>query len=148
MPSPIKEKRSTHPRSAKAAEASREPPVLSDCELRLKTVDNVRKIGVLHENSGRRKCGYEACWTGLNSTCLSVNEFIDEFSVWIKKVIEEYEDGDPIVIKPMGKERRMIPLDHDSLLSMCMHFWSTKRHKDQKGSLVQLRDLLFCCEVL
>lgn len=104
MPSPIKEKRSTHPRSAKAAEASREPPVLSDCELRLKTVDNVSKIGVLHKNSGRGKCGYEACWTGLKSTCPLVNDFIDEFTGQIKKVVAEYEDGDPIFFKPTGKE--------------------------------------------
>ena len=84
MPSPIKEKRSTHPRSAKAAEASREPPVLSDCELILKPVDNVSKIGVIHENSARGKCGYEACWTGLKSTCPLVNDFIDEFAGQIK----------------------------------------------------------------
>ena len=96
MPSPIKEKRSTHPRSAKAAEASREPPVLSDCELILKPVDNVSKIGVIHENSARGKCGYEACWTGLKSTCPSVNDFIDEFTGRIKKVVAEYEDEDPI----------------------------------------------------
>ena len=96
MPLPLKLKRSKSPRSAKAAEASGEPSVLSNCESRLKPVDNVSNIGVLHENSAKGKCGYEACWTGSNSTCLSVNEFIDEFSVWIKKVIEEYVNEDPI----------------------------------------------------
>ena len=127
MSSSIKEKRSTHPRSTKAAEASGKPSVLSDCELRLKPVDNVSKIGVLHENSARGKCGYEASWTGLKSMCPLVNDFIDEFAGQIKKVIAEYEDGDPIFFKPMGNERRMIPLNHHSLFKYVQAFWEHKK---------------------
>ena len=98
-------------------------------------MDNVSNIGVIHENSAKGKCGYEVCWTGLKSVCPLVNDFIDEFSVRIKKVIEEHEDRDPICLKPMGKERRMIPLDHHSLFKYVQAFLEHKKAQRSKGKL-------------
>ena len=132
MPSPLKEMRSKSPHSAKTAVASGEPSVLSDCELKLKPVDNVSNIGVIHENSAKGKCGYEACWIGLKSACPSVNDFIDEFSGRIKKVIEEYEDGDPIFLKPTEKERRIIPLSHDRIFKDVQAFLEHKKGTKMK----------------
>jgi hypothetical protein len=112
--------------------ASGQPLVLSDCKLRLKPVDNVSNIGVIHENSAKGKCGYEACWIGLKSAFPSVKDFIDEFSGRMKKVIEEYEDRDPIFLKPTEKKRRIIPLSHDCIFKDVQAFLEHKKGTKMK----------------
>ena len=83
-------------RGAKAAESSGGPSVFSDCELSWEPVDNISKIGEIHENAANGKCGNEACWKGLESECPTVNDFIDEFSDRMKRAIEKYQkDGEP-----------------------------------------------------
>jgi hypothetical protein len=54
LPSPLKEKRSKSPCSAKTADASGEPSVFSYCELRLMPVDNLSNIGVIHKIQQRK----------------------------------------------------------------------------------------------
>ena len=68
----------------------------------------------------------------MKSACPLDNDFIDEFSGRIKKVIEEYEDGDPIFLKPTEKERRIIPLSHDNIFKDVQAFLEHKKGTKMK----------------
>ena len=132
-------------RGAKAAESSGGPSVFSDCELSWKPVDNISKIGEIHENAANGKCGYEACWKGLESECPTVNDFIDEFSDWMKRAIEKYEkDGEPFFLnrqRRRGESSRWLMI---RLLRTCEDFWSIKKAQRSKRKLGSaLRSVVF-----
>ena len=61
-----------------------------------------------------------------------VNDFIDEFSGRMKKVIKEYEDRDPIFLKPTEKKRRIIPLSHDCIFKDVQAFLEHKKGTKMK----------------